>query len=106
VCVCGWLTWGQVGLGTLPLELSVFTSPAGKPSVFAACDRPAVVYASGDKVLLSNVNVASDVKHAVAFHSQAFPGCLVRGLVGGALIPRAPCVRASPPRPCPARRSS
>lgn len=44
-----------MSLGTKPIALRSFRS-GGARHVFAACDRPAVIYAANKKLLFSNVN--------------------------------------------------
>ncbi|KAH9257836.1 hypothetical protein BASA81_003855 [Batrachochytrium salamandrivorans] len=74
-----------IALGTLPVELTSFTdSITGSRYVFAACDRPSIVYSAphaADKVLLSNVNIpmnssSSSVSKIASFNSESFPNCL------------------------------
>jgi hypothetical protein len=48
-------------------------SSGGAVAVFAACDRPAVVYGQGGRVRLSAVACGGGVAHAAPFHAQAFP---------------------------------
>lgn len=66
----------KLNVGTQPANLSVFRSH-GANHVFAACDRPTVVYASGGtgKLLLSNVNL-QEVTRVCGFHTKSFPDCL------------------------------
>ena len=67
-----------IPLGTQPVELILFDdSSSSSKHVFAACDRPAIVYAAhGEKLLLSNVNLSMEVTHVAPFDSEAFPACL------------------------------
>jgi hypothetical protein len=43
--------------------------------IFAACDRPTVVYSVGGKLVYANVDVP-EVSHMTSFNSQMFPDCL------------------------------
>jgi Mono-functional DNA-alkylating methyl methanesulfonate N-term len=63
-----------VSIGVKPIALSAFTV-AGTPYVFAATDRPAVVYARSGKLVYSPVN-ESDVTMLARFSTEAFPGSL------------------------------
>jgi len=66
----------QISIGTQPAALNVFYS-RGTAHVFAACDRPTVIYAAsgGGKLLCSNVNLR-EVTRVAGFDSEAFPDCL------------------------------
>ena len=64
----------RIVLGTRPVSLSVF-SHDGAPHVFAACDRPTVLFSQSGKVLPSSVNL-QQVSFAVPFNSAAFPDAL------------------------------
>lgn len=66
----------KLSIGTQPADLSIFKSK-GADHVFAACDRPTVVYAStgGAKLLVSNVNL-QEVSRVCGFDTEAFPDCL------------------------------
>jgi len=64
-----------VQLGRQSIALSAFWT-AGATAVFAACDRPTVIYAvSGTKLAYSNVNL-SDVSAMAPFSTPAVPDCL------------------------------
>jgi hypothetical protein len=63
-----------VSIGVKPLSLSSFTM-AGVPYVFAATDRPAVVYARNGKLVYSPVN-EQDVTMLCSFSTDAFPGAI------------------------------
>ena len=63
-----------VSIGVKPLSLSAF-SMAGVPYVFAATDRPAVVYARNGKLVYSPVN-EQDVTMLCSFSTDAFPGAI------------------------------
>lgn len=71
------LTTGQltdrkkVSLGTQPITLRTFSSKS-TTHVFAASDRPTVIYSSNKKLLYSNVNL-KEVSHMCPFNSAAFP---------------------------------
>lgn len=66
----------KLSVGTQPADLSVFKS-RGADHVFAACDRPTVVYAAtgGGKLLISNVNL-QEVTRVCGFDTESFPDCL------------------------------
>lgn len=66
----------KLSVGTQPADLSIFKS-RGADHVFAACDRPTVVYAAtgGGKLLISNVNL-QEVTRVCGFDTEAFPDCL------------------------------
>ncbi|CAG8488774.1 3015_t:CDS:10, partial [Ambispora gerdemannii] len=62
-------------LGTQPVTLTTFISN-GTSNVFAASDRPTVIYSSNKKLLYSNVN-AKEVTYMCPFNSASFPNALV-----------------------------
>lgn len=66
----------KLSVGTKPADLSIFKSK-GSDHIFAACDRPTVVYSAtgGGKLLVSNVNL-QEVTRVCGFDTQAFPDCL------------------------------
>jgi DNA damage-binding protein 1 len=66
----------RLSVGTQPAALSLFCS-RGANHVFAACDRPKVVYADrgGNKLLISNVN-QEQVTRVCGFDNEAAPDCL------------------------------
>eukprot|EP00123_Amoebidium_parasiticum_P014344 comp22455_c0_seq3/m.33753 comp22455_c0_seq3/g.33753 ORF comp22455_c0_seq3/g.33753 comp22455_c0_seq3/m.33753 type:complete len:759 (-) comp22455_c0_seq3:20-2296(-) len=64
----------KLSLGTQPLELTAFRS-RDSTCVFAASDRPTVIYSSHRKLVYSNVNV-KEVQHMCAFDSAAYPDSL------------------------------
>ncbi|KAL2494428.1 DNA damage-binding protein 1a [Forsythia ovata] len=64
----------KVSLGTQPITLRTFSSK-NATHVFAASDRPTVIYSSNKKLLYSNVNL-KDVSHMCPFNSAAFPDSL------------------------------
>ncbi len=70
----------KLNVGTQPANLSIFRS-RGSNHVFAACDRPTVVYAATGvgKLLLSNVNLQG-VTRVCSFHTVHFPDCLAIAL--------------------------
>ncbi|XP_076896669.1 DNA damage-binding protein 1-like [Bidens hawaiensis] len=71
----GELTDGKkVSLGTQPITLRTFSSK-NTIHVFAASDRPTVIYSSNKKLLYSNVNL-KEVSHMCPFNSAAFPDSL------------------------------
>lgn len=61
----------KVSLGTQPITLRTFASK-NTTHVFAASDRPTVIYSSNKKLLYSNVNL-KEVSHMCPFNSAAFP---------------------------------
>ena len=63
-----------VSIGVKPLSLSPFTI-GDTDYVFAATDRPAVVYERSGKLVYSPVN-ETDVTLLARFSTQAFPGAL------------------------------
>ncbi|KAE8688032.1 DNA damage-binding protein 1 [Hibiscus syriacus] len=64
----------KVSLGTQPITLRTFSSK-NSTHVFAASDRPTVIYSSNKKLLYSNVNL-KEVSHMCPFNSAAFPDSL------------------------------
>ncbi|XP_010445239.1 PREDICTED: DNA damage-binding protein 1b-like [Camelina sativa] len=64
----------KVSLGTQPITLRTFSSKSAT-HVFAASDRPAVIYSNNKKLLYSNVNL-KEVSHMCPFNSAAFPDSL------------------------------
>ncbi|XP_048331269.1 DNA damage-binding protein 1a [Ziziphus jujuba] len=64
----------KVSLGTQPITLRTFSSK-NTTYVFAASDRPTVIYSSNKKMLYSNVNL-KEVSHMCPFSSAAFPDSL------------------------------
>ncbi|KAL0918442.1 hypothetical protein M5K25_010451 [Dendrobium thyrsiflorum] len=64
----------KVSLGTQPITLRTFSSK-DTTHVFAASDRPTVIYSSNKKLLYSNVNL-KEVSHMCPFNSAAFPDSL------------------------------
>jgi DNA damage-binding protein 1 len=66
----------KVSLGTQPITLSMFNSAVGSQCVFAASDRPTVVYSSNGKVCFANVNLSGEVCYVCPFNCEMFPNCL------------------------------
>ncbi|KAJ4748371.1 DNA damage-binding protein 1 [Rhynchospora pubera] len=64
----------KVSLGTQPISLRTFSSK-NTTHVFAASDRPTVIYSSNKKLLYSNVNL-KEVSHMCPFNTAAFPDSL------------------------------
>ncbi|KAL0407520.1 UNVERIFIED_CONTAM: DNA damage-binding protein 1 [Sesamum latifolium] len=64
----------KVSLGTQPIALRTFSSK-NATHVFAASDRPTVIYSSNKKLLYSNVNL-KEVSYMCPFNSAAFPDSL------------------------------
>ncbi|CAI2170756.1 4366_t:CDS:10 [Funneliformis geosporum] len=65
----------QLSLGTQPIMLTSFTSN-GMNHVFAASDRPTVIYSSNKKLLYSNVNT-KDVTYMCPFRPTSMATSLV-----------------------------
>lgn len=64
----------KISLGTQPITLRTFSSK-NTTYVFAASDRPTVIYSSNKKLLYSNVNL-KEVSHMCPFNTAAFPDSL------------------------------
>ncbi|KAF5752708.1 hypothetical protein HS088_TW01G00624 [Tripterygium wilfordii] len=64
----------KVSLGSQPITLRTFSSK-NTTYVFAASDRPTVIYSSNKKLLYSNVNL-KEVSHMCPFNTAAFPDSL------------------------------
>ncbi|CAH2078400.1 unnamed protein product [Thlaspi arvense] len=64
----------KVSMGTQPITLRTFSSKSAT-HVFAASDRPAVIYSNNKKLIYSNVNL-KEVSHMCPFNSAAFPDSL------------------------------
>eukprot|EP01038_Epipyxis_sp_PR26KG_P006417 gene6417-8834_t len=63
-------------LGTHPISFSTFKN-AGNLCVFAACDRPTIIYSKNGKLLFSNLNIQqTEIISMAPFHSELFPDCL------------------------------
>ncbi|GKE24646.1 DNA damage-binding protein 1 isoform X2, partial [Tanacetum coccineum] len=72
----------KVSLGTQPITLKTFSSKS-TTHVFAASDRPTVIYSSNKKLLYSNVNL-KEVSYMCPFNSAAFPDSFITFLsLGG-----------------------
>ncbi|CAG8461735.1 4837_t:CDS:10 [Gigaspora rosea] len=74
----------QLSLGTQPVMLTSFTSN-GLSHVFAASDRPTVIYSSNKKLLYSNVNT-KDVTYMCPFKPASMTTSLVITHEGGLTI--------------------
>ncbi|CAK9232974.1 unnamed protein product [Sphagnum jensenii] len=70
----------KISLGTQPIALRTFRSK-NATHVFAASDRPTVIYSSNKKLLYSNVNL-KEVNHMCPFNSASFPDSLAIGKEG------------------------
>mmetsp|Transcript_63382 Transcript_63382/g.200458 ORF Transcript_63382/g.200458 Transcript_63382/m.200458 type:complete len:1099 (-) Transcript_63382:192-3488(-) len=68
----------KISLGTQPITLRTFRSK-DTTHVFAASDRPTVIYSNNKKLLYSNVNL-KEVNFMCPFNSQHFPDSLAIGL--------------------------
>jgi len=64
----------KVSLGTKPISLNAFKSK-NSMNVFAASDRPTVIYPNNKKLLYSNVNL-KEVDYMCSFNAKAFPESL------------------------------
>uniref|UniRef100_A0A061SBD9 DNA damage-binding protein 1 n=1 Tax=Tetraselmis sp. GSL018 TaxID=582737 RepID=A0A061SBD9_9CHLO len=64
----------KISLGTKPVTLRTFSSN-GTTHVFAASDRPTVIYYSNKKLLYSNVN-ENEVNFMTSFNCASFPNSL------------------------------
>ncbi len=63
-------------LGTHPITFTAFVSNE-EFCVFAACDRPSILYFRNDKLLFANVDIrCSEVIKMTSFHSELFPDCI------------------------------
>lgn len=63
-------------LGTHRITFSVFEN-AGALCVFAACDRPTIMYSKNGKILFSVLDVnQTEFTNMAPFHSELFPNCL------------------------------
>jgi DNA damage-binding protein 1 len=74
----------KLSLGTQPISLRLFRSKA-TTHVFAASDRPTVMYSSNRKLLFSNVNLR-EVNHMCSFNSASFPDSLAVASESGLTI--------------------
>jgi DNA damage-binding protein 1 len=63
-----------VVLGTKPILLSPFSS-GGQRHVFAASDRPTIIYSNNKKLLYSNLN-ENDVAYLASFSTSSLPDSL------------------------------
>ncbi|KAL4855081.1 DNA damage-binding protein 1 [Chlorella vulgaris] len=74
----------KIALGTKPILLRTFRS-RGAAAVFAASDRPTVIYSANRKLLYSNLN-ENEVGHMAPFNTAAFPDSLALGKQESLLI--------------------
>lgn len=74
----------KVSLGTQPITLRTFSSK-NATHVFAASDRPTVIYSSNKKLLYSNVNL-KEVSHMCPFNSAAFPDRYILSVFSGEIL--------------------
>lgn len=74
----------KISLGTQPIALRTFRSK-NTTHVFAASDRPTVIYSSNKKLLYSNVNL-KEVNHMCPFNSASFPDRFVTDFLINAVI--------------------
>ncbi|TPX30298.1 hypothetical protein SmJEL517_g06115 [Synchytrium microbalum] len=65
----------KISLGTQPVALRPFRGADGRNHIFAASDRPTVIYSSNQKLLYSNVNL-KEVIHMTPFNLAAAPNAL------------------------------
>jgi DNA damage-binding protein 1 len=62
-------------LGTQPASFEVLRGNDGLSKVFAICDYPSLIYASGGRIVYSAIP-AEEVSCVCAFDSEAFPGAV------------------------------
>ncbi|EIE24281.1 hypothetical protein COCSUDRAFT_28729 [Coccomyxa subellipsoidea C-169] len=74
----------KICLGTKPIMLRSFRSN-GQSHVFAASDRPTVIYSANKKLLYSNVN-ENEVNFMTSFNSSSFPDSLALAKEGAMTI--------------------
>lgn len=74
----------KIALGTKPISLRAFRS-RGATAVFAASDRPTIMYSANKKLLYSNLN-ENEVSHMASFNTAAFPDSLALGKADSLLI--------------------
>ncbi|DBA79836.1 TPA: hypothetical protein ACH3X2_007673 [Trebouxia sp. C0005] len=74
----------KLSLGSKPITLKTFQSN-GVEHVFAASDRPTVIYSSNKKLLYSNVN-ENEVNVMTSFNSASFPDSLAIAKESGLTI--------------------
>ncbi|KAL3145326.1 hypothetical protein ABBQ38_001586 [Trebouxia sp. C0009 RCD-2024] len=74
----------KLSLGSKPMTLKTFHSN-GVAHVFAASDRPTVIYSSNKKLLYSNVN-ENEVNLMTSFNSSSFPDSLAIAKESGLTI--------------------
>jgi len=74
VCVGAATEHKKVVLGTKPILLSPFSS-GGQRHVFAASDRPTIIYSNNKKLLYSNLN-ENDVAYLASFSTSSLPDSL------------------------------
>ncbi|TPX39150.1 hypothetical protein SeLEV6574_g07407 [Synchytrium endobioticum] len=65
----------KISLGTQPVSLRPFRGADGRNHIFAASDRPTVIYSNNQKLLYSNVNL-KEVIHMTPFNLAAAPNAL------------------------------
>ncbi|RKO94037.1 mono-functional DNA-alkylating methyl methanesulfonate N-term-domain-containing protein [Blyttiomyces helicus] len=70
----------KITLGTQPITLCAFQSD-GKTNIFAASDRPTVIYSSNGKLLYSNVNL-KEVTYMCPFAYSGAPNALALATEG------------------------
>lgn len=64
----------KLALGTKPITLREFKA-RGMSHVFAASDRPTVIYSANNKLLFSNLN-ENEVSYIASFNTSSFPDSL------------------------------
>lgn len=64
----------KIALGTKPITLRTFSS-RGSTHVFAASDRPTIIYSANKKLLYSNLN-ENEVNYMASFNTSSFPNSL------------------------------
>jgi DNA damage-binding protein 1 len=99
----------QIQLGTKPIQLRTFTS-GGVSYVFAACDRPTIIYSQNRKLIYSNLNenevraartAASPCKSRRPAAPCRLPAPWSWGLPSPPINPPNPAPHPATPRPLP-----
>lgn len=72
--ICTFIERKKVVLGTKPILLSAF-STGGQRHIFAASDRPTIIYSNNKKLLYSNLNENEVSAPGLALARNGFFGC-------------------------------
>ncbi|KAI9594127.1 mono-functional DNA-alkylating methyl methanesulfonate N-term-domain-containing protein [Syncephalis fuscata] len=75
----------QNTLGTRSIILGSFEASDGARHVFAASDRPAIIYSERQRLVFAGVNL-KETKMLCSFHSRAYPNCLAIVNANGIMI--------------------